>query len=340
MRSVVFRVDGNKKIGLGHVVRCIALAEMLGNDFKITFVMQQPDETILNQVREVASRVFILPEETDYKKDFLNFSSVLNSPDFVVLDGYNFKEEYQKDLKPFTGKTLLVDDLGDHHIYADIVINHSCGIENKDYNKEAHTQLFLGNQYALLRKEFLQYAQKPPVEKHNGVVLIGMGGADPNNITRNVLELCKDVKEVKSLIILVGAAYTQLNTIQEIIHKNPDLNIRIHQNLPSIEVAELIEESEVVICPSSSFSMEVCAVKCGLITGYTFDNQKKLYEGITSSGCGYAIGDINELNASAISSALKEVLSVKGFSQAQLRAQQKFIDGLSGERIRAIFNNN
>ena len=44
--KVYIRADGSHDIGLGHLIRCIALAHMLKNDFDITFVCKEIPEKI------------------------------------------------------------------------------------------------------------------------------------------------------------------------------------------------------------------------------------------------------------------------------------------------------
>ena len=38
MKRVFFRTDFNKKIGLGHYIRCVSLADIIEKKYQITFV--------------------------------------------------------------------------------------------------------------------------------------------------------------------------------------------------------------------------------------------------------------------------------------------------------------
>ena len=46
-KKVVLRADGNSKIGLGHVYRLLALAEMLKEDFECVLAMNDTDDFVL-----------------------------------------------------------------------------------------------------------------------------------------------------------------------------------------------------------------------------------------------------------------------------------------------------
>ena len=42
MNKLIFRADGNAQIGLGHVMRCLALADMLQGGFSMQFALVTP----------------------------------------------------------------------------------------------------------------------------------------------------------------------------------------------------------------------------------------------------------------------------------------------------------
>jgi spore coat polysaccharide biosynthesis predicted glycosyltransferase SpsG len=54
---LVLRADGNSRIGLGHVMRLLALADILREQFGCVFVIQEPDAVLLTQLRESCSEV-------------------------------------------------------------------------------------------------------------------------------------------------------------------------------------------------------------------------------------------------------------------------------------------
>ena len=51
-RKAVFRTDGNDKIGLGHIVRCCALADMLKGEFDNYFYVRSPSREIIKEIQQ------------------------------------------------------------------------------------------------------------------------------------------------------------------------------------------------------------------------------------------------------------------------------------------------
>ena len=112
-----------------------------------------------------------------------------------------------------------------------------------------------------------------------------------------------------------------------------------YSNLSATEVCELINNCELAFCPSSSLSLEVCAVGCLMITGTTADNQKGYYKGLLASGAADGVGSWKEAGEKTIEEITAELLNSGAEKKNQmLKAQRKYIDGLSDQRLEAVFS--
>ena len=177
-RKVKIRVDANSQIGLGHLIRCIALAHMLRDDYEISFHSAGPVESTRDLVPACGFRLIAMTGEDDYL-------SFVEEGDIVILDGYGFDDVYQKKVKDRGTFLICIDDIPNRHFVADMVINHAPGINKEDYSCESYTQLCLGPEYAMLRPEFLAGAEP---SKNRSDLLLCIGGADPLNLNERILE--------------------------------------------------------------------------------------------------------------------------------------------------------
>ncbi len=59
----------------------------------------------------------------------------------VVLDGYHFGTNYQKQIKLKGAKLVCIDDMHDKEFVADLIINHIPRITPQDYNVQPFTNL-------------------------------------------------------------------------------------------------------------------------------------------------------------------------------------------------------
>jgi UDP-2,4-diacetamido-2,4,6-trideoxy-beta-L-altropyranose hydrolase len=333
-RKIIFRADGNAQIGLGHVMRCIALGQMISDDFELYFAIQNPSITIQELLETENFKVIDLPQTTDYEIDAENFTKILTGSEIVVLDGYNFKESYQRATKKASRKLVFIDDLAAWHQVADIVINHSGAIQVSDYQAESHTQFLLGTQYALLRKEFLNREPKVVVPNRYEKFLVNFGGADPINMTLKICEilLAQHLATKRKITVIVGSSYLYIDKLKALDTEN---KLTILSNLSAKEMVKTIESNQVVICSPSTIAYEVATLRKSMILIQTADNQKDFARFFKINQLALLVGKVN-FSDNLLYFSLMTSLSDK---KQKVLNQGKYFDGKSGERIRKVFQN-
>ncbi|MDR2145849.1 MAG: UDP-2,4-diacetamido-2,4,6-trideoxy-beta-L-altropyranose hydrolase [Tannerella sp.] len=315
-QKVFFRADGNSEIGLGHVIRSLALAEMLKEDFDRVFATRFLTDYINTEARKVCNDIIKLPESDEHFDAFL---SCLSGNEIVVLDNYFFDTDYQKAIKNKGCKLVCIDDIHDKHFVADVVINHAGGVRKESYIAAPYTYLFLGTDYALLRPEFLKREEKNDTFS----LLICLGGADKENATLQILRLLEDKQFPHQCYVVVGDAFQYQ---QDLINfqQTSKLNIEILKNLSAQKMADIMSQCRYAICPPSTVSCEYLSKRGGeLYLKLIADNQKDIYDFYLKNGIAF---DVSEL-------FVNDSLTV----QRCIETQRKYFDGQSGERIRSIF---
>lgn len=319
--KVIFRVDGGSEIGLGHVSRCCALAEMLKNDFEIYFYTRANSSVILDDIRRYCSDVFTLNDKLSYEEEAGKWISILQGNEIVVLDGYSFNTNYQQQIKNVGCKLVCIDDIHAYHFVSDAVINHAPGIVENLYSTEPYTRLYLGSEYALLKKNFLDEAVVPdkPLNLDNSPVLICLGGADPDNFTRQVLEEVLYLLPKHNMNVVVGAAYVHLKELKQFAETNKCVSL--HVNIKPEDMLALMQQSHIAITSASTIALEYICVKGNLFLKLTAENQKNIYNSLIQKQCASPF----------------EMLKEKYLSNENINNQYKLIDGKSGLRFINLF---
>lgn len=313
-KKIFIRADGGNEIGLGHIVRCTALAQMLRNDFEINFVCKQIPETSRQDINKLGFGFRLIKREAD-------FLSSLSAGLIVVLDHYGLDTEYQKAIKEKGCKLVCIDDLHDKVFYADLIINHAPNIEASSYSAQIYTQYATGLDYALLRPAFLKKAKEAVSFKVIQTAFVCFGGADIKNITQAVVEILKKDKRLKKIIIVAGAAYNYFNLLKNSIDN--DARFHLYHSVDSEKMADLMSESQLAIVPSSGILQEVLAIGCRVISGMYVENQKRIFENYKSLGAFESAGDFSNEN---LTLAINKAFNTE-------RAARKFIDGYSDKRL-------
>jgi UDP-2,4-diacetamido-2,4,6-trideoxy-beta-L-altropyranose hydrolase len=192
---LVIRADGNQRIGMGHVMRMLALAEdVRGRGGEATMAAVRIDEGLLSRARAVGVGVEQgdLDAGTDEDASWLAALARARGADWVVVDGYGFDHRYQAALAAAGLRVVLVDDFGRCERYdADVVLNQNAFATEAMYERRRPgTRLLLGPRYALLRREFATAAADRPtrVDARATRVLVTLGGADPEDAAVRVLD--------------------------------------------------------------------------------------------------------------------------------------------------------
>ncbi|ACU06135.1 UDP-2,4-diacetamido-2,4,6-trideoxy-beta-L-altropyranose hydrolase [Pedobacter heparinus] len=311
---ILFRADGNNKIGLGHIMRCIALSEMLSPNFNCVFLISKPSLELQSIIRTFGDLIEL---KSNTKIDELfEITPLLLSTDIVVTDGYDFNNVYLKYIKCRVHKLVVIDDLAKGEFIADLVINHGGEYIKDKYKTESYTRLLIGFDYLIVRKAFIQALTKNRVIDEIETVFICMGGADPFSVTTKVIKACIKSGFVKNIIVVIGNAYVNTNDLINLIeNENEGINIKLERNLSAELMVDMISACQLSICPASSISLEVCCVKSGLLTGTVIDNQFAIHEQLIRKGCAMSIGDFNKATIEDIITALNEVNSVERINE-------------------------
>lgn len=301
-RKVIIRVDGNNNIGLGHIYRGIALAEILKDNFEIEFITKK--DSIVTPVKDIGLNITTLPSDLTFLQEPKWFKENYSTDTIIILDGYAFTEEYQEQIKQNKFKLVYIDDLATGIQKSDLVINHSPGATENDYKKEKYTKLALGLNYAILRKSFINFDNKK-IKSNNSLsnILISFGGADPEDYTlKTVTEILK-LSKFKQVSVILGAAYKH-EAIFNI--QNPILGI--HNNLSENDIFELMVSSDLAIVPASTTSIELATLGVPMLLGYFVDNQKGIYDGLISNNIAVPLGDFNKKDFNELKHDIKKYI--------------------------------
>lgn len=324
-RKLVLRADGSSQIGMGHIMRCLAINEMLNELFETKFCVYAPDNALINTLNSynIIYNVLASQLDTEFAKD----------ADAVIIDGYWFSNSYIKNLKLST-KIIQIDDLVSVEYFSDIVINHAVGANYSGAKVLPNTLILTGNQYALLRKVFFARRQIVTGRDAPEIITIAMGGADPVNNTLRVLRALWNVAKRPRIKIVLGQAYSSTNEMMAWLRQNQNENAELLRGLSAPEMLKLYTVTDLLICPASTTVYEAAAVGVPTICFKTADNQENMYKGLLTSNCVEGLGDIDLLNDTLLERLLEDAIKNYGSIVKKSHKQSELIDGNSPERIK------
>lgn len=284
-RRVVLRADGDAEIGYGHFVRTLAIAGLINSNFDCVYATQKPSEYQLREIKKVCNGIIELSKD---EKHFDEFITHLKENDIIVLDNYFFDADYQLLIKSKGCKVIYIDDYNDKKYVCDALINNIPGFPVESFNKLETTKLYLGTDYALLRKEFFN-PELREIKKKENRIFISFGGGDFLNISDKIIGFLNRIVSNFEIHLLIGDAYKFQDSLERYN------NVTIHKNLNASEVASLIASCSICIIPASSLLNEAASIGNMILLGYFTDNQIQPYNYFIENNLAIGIGDYRAL---------------------------------------------
>ena len=323
----MLRADGNATIGLGHVMRLLALAELLKADFQETvFLIQAPDPAVQALLHQAGVILAALPGPTPPAKAS-ELAELLRPTDVLVLDGYGFTYEYQATVRAAVAHLVCLDDLHAFPFTADLVLNPAGGVLATQYDlRHPGAQLLAGPAYAPLRADF-RYLPAAPVAPPSHVLLC-LGGADPRQLTRTIAAELLALPGVAQVHAVVGSAYSAWDELRAWADgQGPRLTL--HRALSASQLAALMRRCGAAVLSPSTVSYEYCAAGGGLLLLLpTAENQHDLDHFLRAAGLGLPYPTAPNVLTATEAPRLAEQLR---------RAQRRYFDGQQGQRLRQAF---
>ena len=227
--KVVFRVDASARMGIGHLMRCLTLAEALrGRGVQTRFICRAHKGHLVALLQQRAMPVTVLPASVlgdamtgeDYSawlgvtqaEDAEQSIEALDGekPDWLVVDHYGLDAEWEQRLRPHASKLMVIDDLANRRHDCDVLLdqNYSSGGERRYAGLVTDAcKLMVGPRFALLRPEYAAF--RKTMHARDGQVsrvLVFFGGSDPQNMTGLALQAlsCADLCDLE-VDVVIGA---------------------------------------------------------------------------------------------------------------------------------------
>lgn len=270
------RVDGNKKIGMGHIMRCLSIAEAL-RDIGNNSVFICARDSYIDIIKQKGFPVYVLDNyitngfdisEIKQLEKLLNGKKITS----ILVDSYNVTLDYFRILHKLS-KIIYIDDLNLFDYDVDIVINYNIEAKSEDYSHTAYKsrKAYTGVRYFPLRKE-LCIGGNHEIRTNVKNVLLTVGSTDPCECTKKILDSIEPNKYPDiHFSVLFGLFYS--NQYKEKL--NHDFScFKNVEFLPwGQDMAKIYRSSDIVISPGSVTTYEALSLNTPCITFQFVDNQ-------------------------------------------------------------------
>lgn len=342
-QSVIgIRVDANKEIAMGHVMRCITIAKQLvKKGCRVLFFTadEWARETIsqagMDQIC-LHTRWDWMEEELPRLREMLPMAGVKA----LLVDSYQATRAYFEGLKDLV-RLIRIDDCFEPVCPVDVLINYNAYHVRFPYEETYTdgTQLLLGTDYVPLREEFAQDKNRQKetsadADTEGFSVLLASGGGDARDALWGILQktVGDEAFEQITFHVVVGEFYPKGEELEAYAKDHPHL--RIYR--PCKDMAGLMAKCDAAVSAAGTMLFELSAMGVPTVFFQAADNQRYDREFFGEEERMLYAGDIRrnrEECLSAISENLKKLLADASLRERMSEALFAVTDGHGAERI-------
>jgi spore coat polysaccharide biosynthesis predicted glycosyltransferase SpsG/RimJ/RimL family protein N-acetyltransferase len=290
MRVLVL-CDGGGPIGVGHVIRSLALAEasvaaghsvVVAGNFEGSFVQRQLASAPV-EVVQLAAR---LPEARP--EPLLELIGRFR-PEVLHVDSY--------DVASWVMGSFILSNMEDGSFGrrpADVVIDPTIGAELSPRPDDGSTLLLRGSRYTPIRRRVLDARRSGQADvAHSGTaheaaarsVLVVMGGTDPVGLAPGAVKLLADTGLVLDItVIAVGEIAERVRAAAE------GSSLSLSVLAPVDDLAALMVRQDLVVSAAGTSVWELCCIGVPMALVWAVDNQREGYDRVVAAGAALGLG--------------------------------------------------
>lgn len=335
--TLLIRADASVAMGTGHVMRCLALAQAWQDaGGRAAFLMARPLPAVRDRLLSEKIDVVALEKQAGSAPDADQLAelALARGAEWVVVDGYHFGTEYQRQLKAAGLRILFLDDNGHAGCYAaDLILNQNVHADEGWYAKRVpYTRLLLGPRYALLRREFRAgrgWNREIPARARK--IAVSMGGSDPENVTGKVIAALRAIPiQDLEVRVIVGGSNPHAKELERAVQDAGD-NFHVLKNVS--DMPEVLAWADVMVAAAGSICWEICGMGLPAILLVTAENQKQLAPRLAELGAAVSCDAEIEGIASQLPAALTRVIESQALRRSLSLRAKELVDMNGAERV-------
>lgn len=336
-RTLLIRTEANARIGAGHAMRCLALAQAWQDGGgRAVFAMAEAGNDFRGRLADERIKLQPVTAAAGSAEDAgaTTASAADAGARCVVVDGQAFSAEFRNTLRAAGLRVVFVDDYGTpDDLACDVLVNPNYQASAELYpRRSARERLLLGTDYALLRREFR--CDRPTVWSFDAPArrfLLTFGGTpkrEPVAKTISLLSRC----DVPQPVLRVTASSPE--------ERQAVLGLPTPPDWPPLECAvnppmlpDWLAWSDLTFIAAGNTLWECLCSGSPVASFYRDDYQRRVLEKLAEVGAASVLGPPTGECDDAARQTLKEVVNDAARRRAMSATGRGIIDGHGADRV-------
>jgi len=351
--KVALRVDASASIGIGHLKRCLALAEALAKvDSQIRFVCRKMD-SVATQVLakqnesvhwlELPDKGFTPATDDPPHAKWAGVSAIDDAqqtvealaewrPDWMVVDHYAFDARWHQTVRKALGcRLLVIDDLADRPLSANALLDHNWDADHRHKYAacvQGRVTWLTGPRHALLAPTYWTAARCVLRDEVRSIGIF-MGGTDPGGASARVVQTCRAAGFGGALEVVSTSASPHLPGLQQACAADPGTTLTLDEP----DLAAFFSRHDLQIGAGGGATWERCCIGVPTIALVLATNQAMVVPALDRLGALRAARLDDTSGTEDLHDVLRKLLADAAARKALGQRAATLVDGRGAQRV-------
>lgn len=328
---ILIRCDGSSHVGMGHVVRCLALADELRARHRCTVAFaMRTGPAGYDKIQKRNYSVFC-SEETrgpfDYSAWLLDIIDTFRPNAFIMDVRDDLPVSVVGKIRQRKILIVTLDDASERRLSADMVFSPPVPqLRWMHWTRFSGTR-YCGWEWILLRPEFSQQNERRVHDTPE--ILVTMGGSDPQGMTQTAIMALHQIADRLNVTVVIGSAFVHERTLEDQLQ---GFRHRCRVIKDAANMAEIMQQSDIAIASFGITAYELVATRVPSILLCLTDDHAESASSMAKEGVVISLGNYMNVSPEQIAAAVRDLLHNPQKCREMSENSRRLIDGRGAER--------
>ena len=318
-------------MGLGHLVRCLALADELHENHGVAVSFAMRASPLASQMVKRRSYPILQPCDGavfDHEA-WLRDCILKAGAQILVVDVRDDLPQAALNALAETGTIVAVlDDLSDRRWAADLAFYPPVPQVSRVDWSGFRGRLCVGWEWIVLRSQFAE--SFPPRYNSKGSLLIATGGSDPAGLTLKAVRALDRLDEDFESVIIVGAGFCHRQALRDLLGQTRR-RFAVREDVSEMSAA--MAQADLAVCSFGMTSYELAAMGVPAVCVCLTEDHAESASGLVAAGMAISVGVDDQDTETRLAAAVEGLLVDKN-ARGQMSARaRELVDGRGAKRI-------
>ena len=318
-------------MGLGHVVRCLALADELheNHDVAVSFALRA-SPLASEMVNRRSYPILQPPDGAVFDQEAWLRDCILKSgAQILVVD---VRDDLPKAaLNALAGEGTIVavlDDLSDRRWAADLAFYPPVPqVERVDWSG-FRGRLCVGWEWIVLRSQFAEAIS--PRDNPKRSLLVAMGGSDPAGLTLKAVRAVDRLDEDFESVVIVGAGFCHRQSLRDLLGQTRR-RFTVREDVSEMSAA--MARADLAVCSFGMTSYELAAMGVPAVCVCLTEDHAESASALVAAGMAISTGVDDQETETRLAAAVEGLLVDKNARARMSDRARELVDGRGARRI-------